>query len=409
MKIQTAIVFCILVSAVAFCGCMQTQETTPDNAIANEQVRTVTDSRGIEVTIPAKIERVATVSDGLVEEVMYIFGVDDTIVGLGSKGSQFVSNYSYSLDNGRNLSIEGGKNVALALSPHLKDLPLFMDYGSAMNLETLASLKPDVVIIRLGSSSFLSGEDENAQKSIRMIESLGIPVVVLYTPECAKNADPTEISDEIRIIGNVFGEEKKAEEIIAKLESREDRIRERTQNISDDQKLGVLLFGLSSMHRTETAAGIAWGLKTTESYIVENVVNAKNAYRSDVGTFQVINTEQVLAMNPDVIILGTASGYHPPDELYYAPYYRNLRELDAVKDHHVTSLPYAPRNSAERLEYPINMMVIAKSTYPDRFEDIDLNEWVLSFYQDIYGVDYTGAEELRAAQLMDWCVEDESV
>ncbi|MBP2133079.1 ABC-type Fe3+-hydroxamate transport system substrate-binding protein [Methanomicrobium sp. W14] len=402
MKIQIAVVFFLLMMLVSFSGCLQSQETPSINTSSDEQFRTVTDSRGVEVVVPAKIDRVATVSDGLVEEVMYILGVDNTLVGLGSKGLQYEAGSSYSLENGKNLSIEGGKNVALALSPQLKELPLFMDYGSAMNIETLASLKPDVVIMRLGSSAYLSGDDENAQKSIQMIESLGIPVVVLYSPECYENSSPTEISDEIRIIGSVFGEEEKAEDVIARLELHEEIIKERTQNITEDQKPDVLVLGLSPTYRTETAAGIAWGLKTTESYIIEDVVNAKNAYRSDTGSFQVVSTEQILAMDPDVIILGTASGYHPPDELYYAPYYKNLREIDAVKNHRVTSLPYAPRNAAERLEYPVEMMVIAKSAYPEKFEDVNINDWVISFYQDIYGVNSTKAEELRTAQLIDW-------
>lgn len=67
------------------------------------------------------------------------------------------------------------------------------------------------------------------------------------------------------------------------------------------------------------------------------------------------------------------------------------------------NLPYSPRNSAKRLEYPLDLMVIAKVAYPEKFEDIDLNEWILSFYQDVYGIDRDTAIQLRSAQLMDWC------
>lgn len=167
----------------------------------------------------------------------------------------------------------------------------------------------------------------------------------------------------------------------------------------------MLVLGLSPMHRTETSVGIAWGLKTTESYMIEDVVNAKNALRSDLGSFEIVSTEKVLAMNPDVIVIGTAAHYAPPEELYEAPYYKNLRELQAVKNHRVVSLPYSPRNSAKRLEYPLDLMVIAKAVYPEKFEDIDLNEWILSFYQDVYGIDRDTAIQLLSAQLMDWCVE----
>ncbi|KKG14672.1 ABC transporter substrate-binding protein [Methanosarcina sp. 2.H.T.1A.6] len=396
----------ILLLATAVAGCIQSpMHTTEDKNVTENEYRTVVDSRGVEVKVPVNIERVVTVSDGLVEEMMVVLGVKDTLVGLGSKGLQYEGDFSYPADNGSNVTVSGGKHVALTLSPDLKNLPLVTDYGVAMNYETLASVKPDIVIIRLGDSAFPAGEDNNAQKTIQTIESLGIPLIVLYSPNCYENSSPTAISDEIHIIGEVFGKEEEADRIASKLESRQEMIRERTQNISDEEKPDVLVLGLSPMHRTQTSAGIAWGLKTTESYMIEDVVNAKNAFRSDLGSFEVVSAEKVLAMDPDVIVIGTAAHYAPPEELYEASYYKNLRELQAVKNHRVVSLPYTPRNSAKRLEYPIDLMVIAKAAYPEKFEDIDLNEWILSFYQDVYGVDRDTAIQLRSAQLMDWGVE----
>jgi len=49
-----------------------------------DSFRSVTDQRGISVKIPMRIERVVTLSDGLVESVMTVLGVQDSIVGLGS-------------------------------------------------------------------------------------------------------------------------------------------------------------------------------------------------------------------------------------------------------------------------------------------------------------------------------------
>lgn len=396
----------ILLLVTSITGCTQAPEqTTEEKPVTGGEYRIVTDSRGVEVKVPVNIERVVTVSDGLVEEVMVVLNVNNTLVGLGSKGLQYEGDFTYPDENGTNVTVSGGKHIVLALSPDVKTLPLVMDYGLAMNYETLASVEPDIVIIRFGDSSFLSAEDDNAKKTIQTIESLGIPLVVLYSPNCYENSNPTAVSDEIRVIGQVFGKEEEADRIASCLESRQEIIKERTQNISDEEKPEVLMLGLSPMHRTETSVGIAWGLKTTESYMIEDVVNAKNAFRSDLGSFEIVSTEKVLAMDPDVIVIGTAAHYAPPEELYEAPYYKNLRELQAVKNQRVVSLPYSPRNSAKRLEYPIDLMVIAKAAYPEKFEDIDLNEWILSFYQEVYGIDRDTAIQLRSAQLMDWCVE----
>jgi iron complex transport system substrate-binding protein len=366
--------------------------------------RTIVDSRGVEVDLPVDIERVVTVSDGLVEEIMVELGVADKLVGIGSNGLQHEGDFTYPTEDGTTVAISGGKHVVLTLYPEVKNLPSVMDWGSGvMNYELLCSLEPDLVIIRLGGS-FLSCNDENAQKTIQTIESLEIPLIVLYSPVCYDDSDPTEISDEISIIGRVFGMEGETDRIASYLESQQDMIRERTEDISDEEIPEVLVFGLSPGHRTETAAGLAWGLNTIESYMIEDVVNAKNAFRSDLGSYETVSFEQLLAMDPDVIVLATAGHYAVPDELYEAPYYKKLRELSAVTNQRVLSLPYTPRNTAKRLEYPIDLMVIAKAAYPEQFADIDLGDWLLTFYQELYGADEDTAIQLRSAQLMDWCV-----
>jgi iron complex transport system substrate-binding protein len=167
----------------------------------------------------------------------------------------------------------------------------------------------------------------------------------------------------------------------------------------------MMQFGLSPRARQGGGAGMAWGGDTIESYFIEEIANAKNAYEGT-GAFVVISTEQVLALDPDVIVLPTAQGYHPASELYTAPYYQNLQELTAVKNHRVYALPYTPYNWAKRLEYPIEAMVIAKAAYPERFADINVGEWTLDFYQQVYGVDEATAKELRSVQWMDWMVEE---
>jgi iron complex transport system substrate-binding protein len=114
--------------------------------------------------------------------------------------------------------------------------------------------------------------------------------------------------------------------------------------------------------------------------------------------------EQVFALDPDVIALPTSSGYHPPEELYEAPYYAKLQSLRAVKQRKVIALPWMPCNCSKRLEYPIEVMMIAKISFPEAFEDIQIHEWVLSFYQTIYGVDRNKAKEIRSAQWLDWTI-----
>jgi iron complex transport system substrate-binding protein len=76
-----------------------------------------------------------------------------------------------------------------------------------------------------------------------------------------------------------------------------------------------------------------------------------------------------------------------------------------VKRRRVAALPWSPCNCSKRLEYPVDVMVIAKAAYPALFEDIDLAEWLLEFYRQVYGVDRQTARELRSVQWMDWTLE----
>jgi iron complex transport system substrate-binding protein len=354
--------------------------------------------------VPLEIERVVTISDGLVEGVMTSLGIEEKLIGLGSDCLPKLWEWEYPTVEGKNYTLEG-MNTVNYLNPWIRDLPLVASYGMPPNYEMLVSLDPEVVIIRGGDCTFWTDED-SMQQAINTIDSLGIPLIVTYGPNTYDEPNMSIISEEIRIIGQVFGREVDAIELADYLESEVEFVRERTEDISDDEKPRVLLFGLSPRSRDGGGAGDIEGTDTIESFFLEEIVNAKNAFQEP-AYFKLVSAEHVLALDPDVIVLPTDWGYHPPRELYEAPYYQNLQELTAVKNRRVMALPWLPCNCDKRLEYPIEVMVMAKAAYPERFEDVDLGEWLLEFYQNVYNVDQETAEGLRTAQLMDWTLEEE--
>ena len=373
-----------------------------------DEYRTVTDMQGRDVQIPTDIERVVTIDNGLVEGVMTILGESDKIVGLGASIRKF-SEYTFPSVSSDNYTYSDGMNPVGYLNPGFADLPLVQESSTGINYETLVSLEPDVVIIRSGSCAASWGlSEEKLSKNIDTIETLGIPTVIVNAPPCYDDPDLSTISEEIMVIGQVFGKEDEAEELVEYIDSCVTMITERTADIPDDEKPTVLALGLSPSSRGAGGAGNVRG--AIVAYYIEEIANAANAYTvtrytSDTG---VISAEHVLALDPDIIILPTSSGYHPPSELYSAPYYENLWELDAVKNKKVYALPWTPSNcDASRLEYPIDLMIIAKAAYPEQFSDIKVHEWVLEFYQNVYGVDEETAIGLRSAQWLDWMVEED--
>ena len=398
----------ILIALLLSAGCVGSADTGQSQSSADSGYRTVVDMRGKEVQIPIHIERVVTIDDGLVEGVMTFLGESDKIVGLGSSSLQRTHEYTFPSISSEDYTYKNGMNTVRYLNPGFADLTLVQESSAGINYETLASLDPDVVIIRRGSCVASWGlNDEGLNKNIDIIEKLGLPTVVVNAPPCYSDPDLSTISEEIRIIGQIFGKEKVAEETAAYIDRCVTMIKGRTSNVPESEKPRLLALGLSPTSRNAGGAGNVRG--ATIAYYIEEIANAANAYTvarydSDTG---LVNTEQVLALDPDVVILPTSSGYHPPSELYSAPYYQNLQELTAVKNRHVYALPWTPSNcDASRLEYPIDIMIIAKAAYPDRFDDIKVNEWVLEYYQNVYRVDEATAKELRSVQWLDWMVEE---
>ncbi|WP_052730906.1 iron ABC transporter substrate-binding protein [Methanosarcina horonobensis] len=399
--------FLILLISLPFSGCISEKATSSvTDSSTNDESNNITDMRGIQVKVPKNITRAAVISDGFVECTMISLGVQDTIVAVGTT---ITNDYTYVFPSvkGENFTYENGKNTMIYLDPSLNEtVRLTPKQYNVISYETLASSDPDVIILRVGDCSVGWDNRDTMNKTIDTMESLGVPVIVLYSPTYYSNSDLSTIREEIKIIGQVFGKEKDALELADYIQSAEKMISDRTKDIPEVSKPSVLYFGLSPNARKAGGSGHSWGIDTPESYTIEGIVHAKNAYR-DTGTAKILNTEQVLAMDPDVILLATSWGYHPARELYEAPYYQNLNELSAIKNKKVYSMPWTPSNCARRLEYPIDLMITAKACYPEKFQDIKVHEWVLDFYKQVYNVDDKTARGLRSAQWLDWMEEED--
>lgn len=368
---------------------------------AAPESRTITDMRGQAVTFPADLKKVATIDDGFVEGVMTHLGVIDKVAAIGSWSMKRDYNYDFETASGEKYSHRGW-NTMKYLHPWLNDLPCFNSpQGDILNFEVLAKAEPDLVILRVGDCTVGEDEGEKTAQTINTIEALGLPLVVIYAPGFYRKAELASLKDEMAVIGDVFGQKEKAMSLADYLADTEKMIRERTSGIKDADKSKVLYLGLNPDLRKQGSAGAVFGVNTPESYIIENVANAKNAFTGQ-GYGIPMSTEQIYALDPDVIVLPTFNGYHPPRELYEAPYFENLAELRAIKDKRVYAMPWSPMNCARRVEYPLDMLIIAKAAYSDRFSDIKVYDFALKFYRDVYGVDESVAAGLRTTQVLDW-------
>ena len=371
--------------------------------------RVIADMRGKNVAIPDTVESVATIDDGFVEGVMTHLGVIDRVTAIGSWSMKRDYRYQFETADGESYEHRGW-NTMKYLHPWLDELPcLNSPQGDVIDFEALAAVNPDVVILRIGDCTLGGGDKDAVARTIDTIEALGLALVVLYAPGTGGGDawDLDSLRVEMGVVGDVFGQKEKALALADSLAATETMIRERTKDVAEDEKTRLLYYSLDPGTRSQSGggAGLATGVNTPESYIVENIANARNAFTGR-GSRVPMSAEQVYALDPDVIVLPTFNGYHPPRELMDSPYYRNFAELRAVKEQRVHAMPWTPMNCARRLEYPIDMLIIAKAAYPDTFADIAVHNFALDLYKRLYGVDDETARGLATTQLLDWMLED---
>lgn len=369
-------------------------------AASDADARTVTDMRGKAVEIPDFPQAVATIDDGFIEGVMTHLGVIDKVKAIGSWGMKRDYRYKFTTASGESYELCGLHTMRF-LHPWLAELPCVNSpQGNVISFEALAAAKPDLVIMRAGDTT-VGRDREKVERTISAIEGMGFPLLVLYSPTWFRSADLCTMKTEASIIGESFGLKEKAERLADFLAQTEKLIRQRTASVPNEEKPSILLLGLRPDVRKKGGAGSVHGIDTPESSIIERVVNARNAFRGK-GSGIPMSTEQVYACDPDIIILPTANGYHPPRELYEAPYYSGLSELRAVKEKKVYALPWSPMNASRRVEYPLDMLIIAKAAYPALFSDVSVYDFALEFYRQVYGADEHTARGLRSTQLLDW-------
>ena len=106
-----------------------------------------------------------------------------------------------------------------------------------------------------------------------------------------------------------------------------------------------------------------------------------------------VNLEQVYAWNPDVIFITNFTTAQPEDLYQNTVGTYDWSGIDAVKNQRVYKMPLGMyRSYTPGVDTPITLLWLAKTVYPERFEDIDLTEQVVAYYEDVFGVTLTAEQ-----------------
>lgn len=317
---------------------------------------------GTEVTITDMIGREVTVTPGSYERVVCI-------------GAGALRMYSYVGDVNLLCGVEDIDNTTLEERPMMFDSvarPYVLAYSDVFNTlpscgvggpmaqaaeaEKILACDPDIVI----------SEFEDVEKEDALQEQLGVPVITL-------KAGPKGVFDEafagsMELLGTVFGEEEKAAALVDFVEAEATEISSRTTEIAEEDKPDVYICGLGNWGTTDH-------LMTAENFVSLNIANVKNVLSgTGMEGIQPIEEEKFVALGEemDVMIMDAAAVKN------IAPLYQEDPTMfDTCKAWQEGEVYLEMAYNAYYTNFEIaliNSWFVAKTVYPEVFEDIDLTE-----------------------------------
>lgn len=309
-----------------------TSDSTSDPSQTEEGTRTITDSTGRTVTIPETVESIVCVNVGALRYTCYM-QAQDLVVGVEDYEQEPTMSRLYNYVNFEQFS----------------SLPVIGSNGEHYP-EAIISANPDVIIMSAAESK---DADDLQDKT-------GIPVVVVPGSDTTLDDNAYET---IRLMGEVYGKEDRAEELTNYLDSVKADLETRTADIPDADKPTVYVGGVSFKGHH--------GFEGTEAnYGPFVLIHANNLADTtgQSGAFD-IDTEQVLAWDPDVIFLDfNGMALINEDYAKNPDFYQGLT---AVREGRVYS-QISFRSSASNLETALaDAYYAATILYPEQFADID--------------------------------------
>ena len=295
---------------------------------------TVTDQAGRTVEISGKPERIVS-GYYISTSALIALGLKDSIVGIEAKAEK--------------------RNIYHLSAPELIGLP---NTGTAkdFDLEGCLAMEPDLVILPL-----------RLKEPAETLEAFGLPVL-LVNPE-----SQALLEEMIVLLSEVTGTEQRAAELLEFVGG----IREKLRGISGETP-SVYLAGNSSMLSTA-------GKNMYQSEMI-TLAGGKNVAEEIAEDYWVtISYEQLLAWNPEVILMASDASYTVEDVLSDP----NLSQCRAVQNKMVIQMP----DVAESWDSPVpggilGSLWLASEIRPEEISSEFCSEMINEFYSAFYGFVY---------------------
>jgi len=300
---------------------------------------TINDFRGKTLKLPKPAERIVCLIESALSGI-YMLGEEKRVVGIS-----------------RNIYNDDVYPYYAALDSRIKDkkLPAPGNWDF-VNLESLLTLKPDLVIIWSQQTEVIAA-----------LEEKGIPVFGVFINR------KEDVYQEMRALGRITGTLKRAEELVAYTQRELARFQNRVMNLASDKRPGI--YYMWAQGNLETSCG-----ESTVNDLI-HLAGGRNVCASIPNEHLIVNMEKVLSWNPDLIVMWYNERKNPED-IIQDPQWKRIK---AVRSQRVHEFPEVFLCDLWTLKFVYAVKMVAKWAHPDLFRDIDLNRERKKMLDFLYG------------------------
>ena len=286
----------------------------------------VTDFRGKQLTFQKPVQRIVCLIESALSG-LYMLNEEKRVVGIsGNVYDKSLFPYYGRMDERiRNKKIPSPGN---------------WDF---VNIESVLSLKPDLVIIWAHQT-----------ESIAALEERRIPVFGVFIKQIE------DVYREMTALGRLTGNQVRADELVRYTRNEILRFQKRLIDIPSTRRPGV--YYMWAQGNLETSGG-----SSTVNDLI-NLAGGRNVCASIPQEHLVVNLERVIGWNPDVIVMWYNERKDPSD-IIRDPQWQMIK---AVKERRVYELPEIFLCDLWTLKFQYAIKMVAKWCHPDRLKDINL-------------------------------------
>ena len=346
-RILSLVLAVLLMLTLVACGQPENQNQKGTHVIV--------DHAGYEVEIPLEVNRVAVCSILPLPSVLAVFfDSAEKIVGMASGSKSAAEN-----------SLLG------QMYPEMLEAETAFIEGGNINVEELMKLAPDVVF-------YNTAEAEVGEQ----LKNAGFCAVAVSVNKWDYDAIET-LENWIKLLSEIFPDNDKTEIVAEYSKSMYDLVQSRVAEIPDKER--VLFLYKYSDTAIMTSGAKFFGQWWADAIGAQNVGQEMTTDNS-----VTVNMEQIYTWNPSLIFITNFTTAYPDDLYSNTVGNYDWSPVDAVKVERVYKMPLGMyRSYTPGVDTPITLLWLAKTAYPEAFEDMDIVEEARKYYKEVFAIDLT--------------------